>query len=273
MAIALSGISLYVAIGLPIIGMMGMLAFMISIHKAVPWAWPMYRCYQKNLPCAFNHYPKGRLEIEIPKVSKDLKTGVPVTYFEIKNWGYKVPDLSGDNTELLNGKLRVVHFFKNGVAPISCMSVLALDRMKSWMNSKGLNITNYEDVVLFFLNDYERTKNIKKQLEESSVDDEETRKFILKTIDIIEKNRSELNNLKVKDGLFTFQTAMMALDRTVAFTSSAFSNAKSAIEAQIRAKQLEDKNKEMGRTIILVVILLVGAAIAYAIISKSGALT
>ena len=78
--------------------------------------------------------------------------------------------------------------------------------------------------------------------------------------------------MKLKDGVFIFQTAMTAIDRTVAFTSAAFSNAKSALEAQIRAKIAEDKTKELYRTIMILAALLVCAAIAYAIISKSGTL-
>ncbi len=271
MSVVLSNVWYYALIGIAIIVPLFSIIITLSIFKQIPWAWTMYQCFRNNLPCIIQLYPKGGIELAKPELEKDLRPGVPQTYFSVPKWGIKLPDIAGDNTGLLQGKLRIMWYFKNIVSPINIIDAVAIDRLKDWLNKKGVNIQDKEDVILFFLNDYVKTKNILDTLEGSSVDDDETRRFIIQTVKTIEANRKELESLRIKDGLFVFQSSMMALDGTIAFTSAAFANAKSAIEAQVRAKQLEDKNKEMYRMILMIFVGLICAAIAYAIISKSGA--
>lgn len=241
----------------------------IMVFKQVPWAWTMYKCYRDNVPCIFKHYPKGGLDIAEPKLEKELKDGIPHTFFTVEKWGFRFPDIAGDNTELLMGKLRVLHYFSNGVSPVSVIDTVALDRLKEWLNKKGVNIHNREDVILFFMNNQAKIGNIREAIDASSIEDVETKKLILDAIKAIEDNKDELIESRIKDGVFTFQTAMMSLDRLIAFTSAAFSNAKSAIEAQVRAKQAEDKNKDLYRMVIFAVIIMIGGGLAYAIISRS----
>lgn len=248
------------------------IAMIFNLHKAIPWAYPMFRAFQKNMPVVMLHYPRGGLEVEVPVIEKDLKQGIPITYYYVKKWGIKFPDISTENTELLMGKLRVVHYFRNNVSPTNIIDTVALDRLRDFLMRKGLNITSREDVILFFLADYNRIRDVELAIENVYIQDEDTKALILKALTLIEENKEELEKSKLKDGIFTFQTAMQALDRTIAFTGSAFSNAKSAIEAQMRAKMNEGKNAELYRMVIIIAILLVCAGIAYAIISKSGAL-
>ena len=243
-----------------------------NIFKAVPWAWPMYRAFQKNLPVVWKHHPRGGSEIAAAVIEKDLKEGIPVTYYKVPQWGLKFSDIGGANTELLMGKLRVLHYFKNSTGPINIVDVAAIDQLFNWLRNKGVNITNREDAVLFILADYSRTNNLIDAIESSKIDDADTKRAIVKTIQAIQKNEKEVESMRMKDGVFIFQTAMTAIDRAEAFTSAAFSNAKSAIEAQIRAKLAEDKNKQLYQMILMIFVGLVCAAIAYAIISKSGAL-
>lgn len=272
MAIVLSTVWFYILVGIAVVFPLFSIVITMSVFKQVPWAWTMYRCFKNNLPCIMQHYPKGGVEIAMPELEKDLKAGVPQTFFSVPKWGIKLPDIAGDNTELLMGKLRIIHYFKNNVSPTNIIDVVAIDRLKEWLNGKGVNVQNKEDIITFFLNDYVKTKDIIGTIEGSSVDDEETKRFIINTIKVIEANRKELEALRMRDGIFVWQSAMMALDRAIAFTSAAFANAKSAIEAQVRAKQLEDKNKEMYRTVLIIFVGLICAAIAYAIISKAGGL-
>jgi hypothetical protein len=243
-----------------------------NIFKAVPWAWPMYRAFQKNVPVVWKHHPRGSSEISAAKIETDLKDGIPVTYYTVDKWGLKFSDIAGENTELLQGKLRVIHYFKNSPSPINVTDVVGIDQLCNWLRKKGVNITNREDAIIFILSEYTRTGNLKNAIASSKIDDDETKRAIVRAIQSIENNRDEVQSMKLKDGVFIFQTAMTAIDRTVSFTSAAFSNAKSAIEAQIRAKLAEDKTKELYRTIMILAALLVCAAIAYAIISKSGTL-
>jgi len=244
----------------------------VNIFKSIPWAWPMYRAFQKNMPVVWKHHPRGSSEIAVATIEKDLKEGIPVTYYKVDKWGFKFSDIAGENTELLQGKLRVVHYFKNSPTPINVMDTIAIDQLCNWLRIKGVNITNREDAIIFIMSEYVRTGNLKAAIASSKIDDDETKRAILKAINSIEKNQKEIETMKLRDGVFTFQTAMTAIDRTISFTSAAFSNAKSAIEAQMRAKLAEDKNKELYRTIMVMAALLICAAIAYAIISKSDVL-
>ncbi len=250
--------------------MCGLVVF--NIFRAVPWAWTMYRAFQKNVPVVWKHHPRGSSELAQAVIEKELKEGIPVTYYKVDKWGLKFSDIAGENTELLMGKLRVIHYFKNSPAPINVTDVVGVDQLCNWLRKKNVNITNREDAVIFILSEYTRTGNLKNAIASSKIDDDETKRAILKAINSIESNRKEVESMRLKDGIFIFQTAMTAIDRTISFTGAAFSNAKSAIEAQMRAKMAEDKNKELYRTILIVAVLLVCAAIAYAIISKSGAL-
>lgn len=272
MGVVISEIQYYAMIGATILIPLFTIIFTISIFKQVPWAWQMYKCYKNNLPYVIKHHAKGGADGQMPTLETELKDGVPHTFFRVDKWGIKLPDIAGDNTELFEGKVRLIHYYKNSVSPANIIDAVAIDRFKDWLNKKGVNIQNKEDIVLFFLNDYVKTKDIKTLIAASSVDDEETKKFIIKTIDIIEKHRSELEKLSIQDGVFVFSAAMMALDRTLAFTSAAFANAKSAIEAQVRAKAAEDKNKEMYRTVLIIFVGLICAAVAFAIIQKAGVL-
>ncbi len=242
----------------------------LSIFKAIPWAWTMYKAFRANTPIVWKHHPRGASEICEAKIEKDLKEGVPVTYYKVDKWGFKVSDIAGENTELLMGKLRIIHYFKNNVSPVNLMDSVAIDQLFKWLQKKGINVTNREDAMLFILSEHGRTGKLIEALESSKIEDEETKRTIIDAIKTIKENEDELRNLKLSDGVFIFQTAMTAIDRSISFTSSAFANAKSAIEAQLRAKMAEDKNKELYRTVLIIAVLLICAAIAYAIISKSG---
>ena len=244
----------------------------VNIFKAVPWAWPMYRAFQKNVPVIWKHHPRGSSEIAAATIEKDLKEGIPVTYYKVDKWGLKFSDIAGENTELLQGKLRILQYFKNTVSPVNIMDAVAIDQLCDWLRRKGVNITNREDAIIFILSEYSRTHNLKRAIASSKIDDDETKRAVLKAIVAIENNKDEIEKMKLKDGVFIFQTAMTAIDRTISFTSAAFSNAKSAIEAQMRAKLAEDKNKELYRTVMIISVLLICAALAYAIVSKSGTL-
>jgi len=139
----------------------------------------------------------------------------------------------------------------------------------NWLISKGVNVTNREDTILFLLSEYVRTNDLQEALESCQFDSEDTKMNAIKAIKIVDANRKELENLLNKDRIFVFQSAMSGIDRVLSFTSASFSNAKSAIEASMRAKLAEDKNKEIYKIVLMIFVGLICAAIAYVMISKS----
>jgi len=241
----------------------------VSIFRAVPWALPMYNAFRKNMPVVMKHHPRGSVTLEVPRLEKDMPDGIPVTYYKVDKWGIKFPDVAGDNTELLNGKLRIIHYFKNNPAPVNIIDTVSIDALMNWLISKGVNVTNREDTILFLLSEYVRTNDLQEALESCQFDSEDTKMNAIKAIKIVDANRKELENLLNKDRIFVFQSAMSGIDRVLSFTSASFSNAKSAIEASMRAKLAEDKNKEIYKIVLMIFVGLICAAIAYVMISKS----
>lgn len=245
------------------------IVFIFVIFRTVPWAWTMYRAFQHNAPIVWKHHARGAGEIVEAKIEKELKEGVPVTYYIVEKWGLKFSDIAGENTELLMGKLRIIHYFKNGAGPVNIMDAVAIDQLCNWLQKKGVNVTNREDAMLFILSEYGRSNKLIEALEASKIDDEGTKRTIINAIRVIKDNETELKNLKLSDGVFVFQTAMTAIDRTIAFASAAFANSKSAIEAQVRAKIAEDKSKDMLKYIIYAGVFAILAGLAYVMISKA----
>ncbi len=243
--------------------------FVFVIFRTVPWAWTMYRAFQHNAPIVWKHHARGAGEIVEAKIEKELKEGVPVTYYIVEKWGLKFSDIAGENTELLMGKLRIIHYFKNGAGPVNVMDTVAIDQLSKWLQGKGVNVTNREDAMMFILSEYGRSNKLIEALEASKIDDESTKRTIINAIKVIKANENELKNLKLSDGVFTFQTAMTAIDRTIAFASAAFANSKSAIEAQVRAKIAEDKGAGMLKYLIYAGVFAILAGLAYVMISKA----
>lgn len=240
----------------------------IQVRRTVPWAFVMYNAFKSNMPIIWKHGAKAHAEVEIPIIDPEIRDdkGIPVTYFRVPKWGLKFPDNAADQAELLHGKVKVIHYFRNYTRPVSTVEVRAMDDLKEWFKSKGLNITNFEDIIFTLLKDPDQSEQIIKELDDSNVDSEETKEVVKKALEILQANNNEVKNMMVRDGIFTYETAMNAIEKALAYTSSDLARTKVAIEANEAVKHQEDAKKDLYRTILVVAfavfVVFLGAGIA-----------
>ena len=235
--------------------------FYASIKKSAPEALLFMKARRKKLPMTLVHYPEGTVRPYIPKIERhNPEASTP--YFIVGEVGIKFRNPDGKKTERWNGDIPVHNYFVNMPESVAIADTVAYSQLKDYLKQEGVDIDTIEDVAFFVLSEFERTGNIELALRSAQIDSDETKEKVINFLKFIEVHKQDLENLKLRSGIFTFQTAIRALDATIAYTSSNVAHMKSVIESSIR-RQLANATTDILKygVFLFLVCLGVGALI------------
>lgn len=219
-----------------------LLMFFLLIKKNAPEAFIFMKARRKKLPMVLVHYPEGNVIPSIPKVDRRAMSSSPE--YEVEGAGIKFRNPDGRKSERWFGDIIIHNYFRNIPEEVAMSDVIAYSQLKDYFKENDVSVENIEDIAFYVLSEVEKSGDIQRALRNAKIDNEETAGRILEFLEFVKVHRDEIVNLKLKSGIFTFQTAITALDRCIAYTSSNVSQTKSVWEAMIR-NQLADKTRDL----------------------------
>jgi len=151
---------------------------------------------------------------------------------------------------------------ENLTTAVKVNEAIAYSQLKDYFKKLNIPIDGVESAALYLLQESEK-KPIERALKNTHIDSEETKRYLRKFLDVVRRRDAEIKALKQESGIFTWQTAMKALDGTIAFTSSHFSHAKEVIIAAALRKEEDNKKKMIEYAIIAVILAIAGVILLY----------
>ena len=220
----------------------GFALYYLNIRKNVPEALIFAKARKKKLPVCLVHYPEGVVRPFIPKIERH-SSEVSTPYFVVADVGIKFRNPDGRKVERWNGDIPLHNYFVNMPEGVAIADAVAYSQLKDYLKTQDIDIDTIEDVAFYVLSEFERTGDIELALSSAKIENKETKQQLLAFLNHIDNHRADIENLKLQSGIFTFQTAIRALDATIAYTSSNVAHMKSVIEASIR-RQLANSSSD-----------------------------
>lgn len=207
--------------------------YYLNIRKNVPEALLFAKARKKKLPICLVHYPENIVRPFIPKIERH-SSEVSTPYFVVADVGIKFRNPDGRKTERWNGDIPLFNYFVNMPEGVAIADAVAYSQLKDYLKTQDIDIDTIEDVAFYVLSEFERTGDIELALSSAKIENDEIKENLLNFLNFIKNHKADIDNLKLRSGIFTFQTAIRALDATIAYTSSNVAHMKSVIEASIR---------------------------------------
>jgi len=207
--------------------------YVINTKKYVPEAAIFKKARKQKRPIAIVHYPGGSAYPYLPEEEKEAE-GLNPPYWNIPEIGLKFKTKDGSKLERWMGEIPLYNYFVNCSEPIALKYAVAFSQLKDMLKSRGIEIDTIEDVAFYVLSEYEKTKDLDLALENAQIDDGETIEQVKMLLKYVIENKEEIENERIKSGLFTYQTCTTAIDSIIMYATSNLMYAKTVIEAAVR---------------------------------------
>lgn len=256
MVIALSETMFAAIVGIPILISILLGMFIFTIHNNCPDVFTHWKAARNGKPICRIHFRGRKVKDVIADEDKDEK-GMGTNYWKVPGVGLKFKPGTED-IEFIEGTIPCVNYFENSTVGIKTSEAVAYSELKDYFkNVLRVPIDGIESAALYVLQESEK-KPSERAIKNTHIDSEETKKYLRRFLDAVKSKGAELKNLKIESGVFTYQTAMKALDGTIGFTSSHFSHAKEVIIAAALRKEEDSKKKMIEFAIIAVILAIAG---------------
>lgn len=249
----------YGVIILCILLIVALIVYHKSIKNASPDAFVHRQAKKTGMPVCRVHFRGKRAVDFIAEIEKD-EQNLATPYWRIPGVGIKFKP-GVDDIEIIEGSIPCANYYTSLTESMSIATVVAFSQLKDYFGKKlHLPIDNLEDVFMYAAADYVKTGDKKRAIHNAKIESTETQKYLLKYLDAIELNRGELENMKLESGVFTFQTAMKALDTMIGWTSAHAEELQKTVKAASLLGQENEREKQ--RQLIMMAIAAVILAIA-----------
>lgn len=236
----------------------------------------LYVTLKKNAPDAFVHWQANRqgkpvcrvrfrgkvVSDYIADIDKSEK-GMGTPYWTVPSVGLKFkPEV--DSIYFIEGSIPCCDYFENIPKSIKTEIAVAFSQLKDYFKKIGIPIEGIEDLAFYIASESE-VSGSENAIKDARINSAETKEIIRKYIATINKHKGQLKNMRLESGVFTWQTAMNALDSTIAYTSSSLTHTKETIRAAVM-RQEENKRKDlMMYAVIAVILAIAGIILLYGI--------
>lgn len=257
MVVAIEEWMLIAGIGIPLLISIVCLSFVFSIKNSCPDLWTHFKAQRSGENICRVHFKGRGVRDYIASIDKDEK-GMGTNYWKVPEVGLKFKP-GNEDVEFIEGSIPCVNYFENMTAAIKVQEAVAYSQLKDYFRSVlKMPIDGIEQAALYVLQESEKvTKD--RAIKNSKINSLEAKKYLKNFLDIVERRKAELKAIRQESGVFTFQTAMKALDNMEVFNSSYFAHAKEVIIAAALRKE-ENKFKDLMQWAIIGFILALGAA-------------
>jgi len=238
----------------------------------------IYMAVKNNAPDAFVHWKAKRNGDKVCRVhyrgrkcrdyiatvdKAEKEIGTP--YWTVEDVGIKFKPEPGD-IEFIEDTIPCCNYFENMPEAVKINQAVAFNQLKNHFTKLGMPIEGIEDIAFYVASEAEG-KPKDRAINNARIDSIETREHLKKYLDIISKYKTQLTSMKLESGVFSWQTAMNALDSVIAYTSSNLAHTKETIRAAIM-RQEENKRKDYIMYAIIAFILALSAATVIVVTRK-----
>jgi len=236
------------------------ISIFFSIRNNAPDAFTHWKAARKGKAICRVHFKGRGAHDYIAEIDKDEK-GMGTNYWRVPEIGLKFKP-GNEDIEFIEGSIPCVNYFENLTTAVKVNEAIAYSQLKDYFKKLNVPIDGVESAALYLLQESEK-KPIERALKNTHIESEETKRYLRKFLDVVRRRDAEIKALKQESGIFTWQTAMKALDGTIAFTSSHFSHAKEVIIAAALRKEEDNKKKMIEYAIIAVILAIAGVILLY----------
>ncbi len=267
MIIGVDAYQFYGLIGLAVLMIIAFIGLYQAISKNAPDAMTHWKAKRKNQPICRVHY-RGRKAVDYVATIEKLEKDMGSPYWSVPDVGLKFKPRSED-IETIEGSIPCANYYTNLTEAMSIAQIVAFSQLKDWFAKMKMPIDSIEGIALYTAQEYIKTGDKMKALANAKIESKETKVYLLKYLNLIDIHRKELEKMKIETGIFTFQTAMKAMDEINAMTSSHVEHLQKVVRAAA-LRQAEDANAKKRELIYMAIvgfILCIGAA-AFLIATK-----
>jgi len=263
--IAIEEYYLYGAVAFAVLMLIASIMIVMTIRNNAPDAFSHWKASRTGQPICRIHY-KGRKAVDhIATIEKSEKE-VGTNYWTVPSLGLKFKP-EPESIEFIEGSIPCVNYYENMPEGLKMHEVVAFSQLKDYFKKIGIPIEGIEDIAFYVSAENEKVTDKNRAINNAKIDSAETRHIIKRYLETIEEHKPELKSIQLASGVFTWQTAMKALDSTIAYTSSHLGHTKETIRAAIM-RQEENKRKDYIMYAIVGFILCIGAAALIVVTQK-----
>ncbi len=252
---------MYAAIAICALMFFGSIVLFITLKNNCPDTFDHWKAKRTQQPICRVHY-RGRTTVDyiasVDKAEKDL--GTP--YWKVPAIGLKFkPEV--DSIHFIEGNLPCCDYYENMPKSIKVETAVAYSQLRDYFHKIGIPIDGIEDLA-FYISSESDVSGSENALLDARINSDETKAIMRKYIKTVEANKEKLKHMRLESGVFTWQTAMNALDSTIAYTSSSLTQTKETIRAAVM-RQEADSRKNLIMYAIVAFILCLGLGALYVI--------
>lgn len=241
-----------------------MIAIMLymTIKNNAPDAMVHWQAKRQGKPVCRVHF-RGRTTNDyiatIDKSEKDM--GTP--YWTVPAVGLKFKP-EADAIHFIEGSVPCCDYYENIPKSIKIDTAVAYSQLRDFFKKIGIPIDGIEDLA-FYISSESEVSGPTNAIADARINSDETKQVIRRFIDTTTKNKDKLKSMRLESGVFTWQTAMNALDSTIAYTSSSLTHTKETIRAAVM-RQEENKKKDLMLYALICFILALAVGALYIMI-------
>lgn len=232
------------------------LGMFMAIKNGAPDAMIHWKAKRSGQVICRVHYKGRQAKDYLAKLDKaEKEIGTP--YWVVPTLGIKFKP-KPDEIEFIEGSVPCANYFENCVEAQKIAQVVAFSQLKDYLHKRGMSIDNLEKEAFYIASESEKVSG-ERAIKNAMINSGQTKEYMREYLRIINANKAELKKLQLESGVFSWQTAMRAIDDTIAYTSSNVAHMKETLKAVI-LKQEDNKRKDYIMYAIVGFILSMGAA-------------
>lgn len=262
MLIAVESYIFYGAMVLSFLFMIFGIGIFMVLRNNAPDAFMHWKAKKQGSPICRVHF-RGRVTKDyiatVDKIEQEL--GTP--YWKVPAIGLKFKP-EADSIHFIEGNLPCCDYYENIPKSIKTEIAVAYSQLRDYFKKIGIPIDGIEDLA-FYIASESTISDAETAIKDARINSDETKNILRKYIHTIKENEQKLKSLRLESGVFTWQTAMNALDSTIAYTSSSLTHTKETIRAAVMRQEENNKKQMMQYAIIAVILAIAGIILLYGI--------
>lgn len=239
MMIAIQDYYFYGAILLAFFALLISVLMYITIKNNAPDSFTHWRAKRSGNPVCRVHFKGKQTSDYIAEIKKEEK-GLGSPYWLVPEVGIKFKP-EADSIHFIEGSIPCCDYYEKMPKSVKLETVVAFSQLKDYFKNKlNIPIDGIEDLA-FYVSSESDVSGAENAIADARVNSEETKTILRRYIKTVNANMEKIKSMRIDSGVFTWQTAMNALDSQIAYTSSALAHTIETVRAAERRKEENTK--------------------------------